>query len=791
MMVASLSCRRISWLGLLAMLTCSSSVAAESPGDGPSPPSGRSAENLFANASFELGHDLWRMDLAGKTAGRFMVDNDDAGAGQQSALLSVGAVDEWGVQFGQSMDAEAPGKTCTFAVLARSVKGPVALRLEIERRGKPYDRAAASERFNVTRDAWTELHVTFQVDKPFPQGWFAYVSCNQPDSEFRLDMFRLYEGQYIAYREAARQEALSAGATLFDTGTSSAAPLPGKAIDARAGWVQVPEDTTDHQFRGDAVIANDHLAVVLRRGGPGAEVYSVGAHPAALRAVLSPADAPPGTTLASLAITENGLGEVIVEAGFDSPAGKTLGLRYALAMGQLFVRTEPSGSLPPAALNVEAPCRFVVLPDFFADDIVVDAAAMPVDTADLPSENFLLRLLPGGDAIVMSVTTSRDEDARIELSGPRNDRDRRLVTRSSLLFGQQGKIFVAVIEAPGIWHERDVVKADASQILPLDWSAPYPAQWRVDWSRSDRLTGSWEMISERSDGEFEKYDWANEPSTIPGNRSRWTTVLGTFSYPCWLDTAGRGYLQPLGRVVHFEGPALIYPIKRVRATLLDAFTVVDVVRATLGVGPCEYILDVEGQGSRYKGRATCSTRDSLAAIYGRHQQKQKRQEVEQILEEVVVFVKHIRGRIEDYVAFGHELLAYLDEQKKDRPELADLISELETLTRSIDEHVEARRAAIKTPAYVIDLTEKFRRTLLDYVGEDALEKCNAITHAIVDVGGNQDELVGECRMVVKALRQRAGLALAQEPRAAEIAQEIRSRSQQVLRNPAGHEGARH
>lgn len=595
----------------------------------------------------------------------------------------------------------------------------------------------------------------------------------------------------FAYREAARTEVLAAEVRLFDIGTSLATPLAGEAIGIRADWAQVPEDTTDHQFRGGAVIANNRLAVVLRRGGPGAEVYSLGAYPAALRAVLSPADSPPGTALVALATAKNGPGEVIIEATFQSPGGKTSGLRYALEMGQVFVRTEPSGSLPTAALAVEAPCRFVVLPDFFADDIVVDAARMPLDTADLPSENFLLRLLPGGDAIVMSVTTSRDEDARIELSGPRNDQNQRRVIRSSLLFGQQGKIFVAIIEGPGIWHERDVAKTEATRIVPLDWSAPYPAQWRVDWSRPDRLIDSWEMITERNDGQFEKYGWANEPSTIPDDRSRWTTVLGRFPYPCWLDKAGRGYLQPLGRVVRFEGPVLIYPIKRVRATPLEAFTVVDVVRATLGVGPCEYILDVEGQGSQYKGRATCSTRDVLAAIYGNHQQKQKKQEVERILEDVVVFVTHIRGRIDDYVAFGHELVAYLADQKKAQPELAALISELETLTRSIDEHVEARRAAIKTPQYVIDLTEKFRRTLLDYEGDDALDKCNAITQAIVGVGGNQDELVGECRMVVKALRQQAGLVLAQEPRAAEMAREIRRRSQQVLRNPAGHEGARH
>ena len=45
------------------------------------------------------------------------------------------------------------------------------------------------------------------------------------------------------------------------------------------------------------------------------------------------------------------------------------------------------------------------------------------------------------------------------------------------------------------------------------------------------------------------------------------------------------------------------------------------------------------------------------------------------------------------------------------------------------------------------------------------------------VGGNQDELVGESRLAVKNLRQRAGAALTGNPQAAEIAREIRSRAQ--------------
>ena len=61
----------------------------------------------------------------------------------------------------------------------------------------------------------------------------------------------------------------------------------------------------------------------------------------------------------------------------------------------------------------------------------------------------------------------------------------------------------------------------------------------------------------------------------------------------------------------------------------------------------------------------------------------------------------------------------------------------------------------------------------------------------MQVGGNQDELVGECRMHVKVLRQRAGMAMATNPAAAEVAKEIRDRTQKILRNALSYEHPRH
>jgi hypothetical protein len=109
----------------------------------------------------------------------------------------------------------------------------------------------------------------------------------------------------------------------------------------------------------------------------------------------------------------------------------------------------------------------------------------------------------------------------------------------------------------------------------------------------------------------------------------------------------------------------------------------------------------------------------------------------------------------------------------------------------MDAYVAQRKEGVKTPEYATGLVVEFRTTLVDYEGNDATAKCKRITAALVDIGGNQDELVGECRMVVKILRQRAALAMATDPRVAPVAKEVRRRTQQMLRNPTSYEAPRH
>jgi len=580
------------------------------------------------------------------------------------------------------------------------------------------------------------------------------------------------------------------GITVWDTARPSAEALAPAALSGEAEWTALPVGTTAGPFKGDAVLNNGRIVAVLRQQSSAVEVHAVkpGGAVARLRLRLLTAEGEPAARLERMSLVENTRASACLEATFRTATGVLAAGKFRINRGEVSVQVEPGTGADK--LRVECPGRFGILPDFFADDITFDATRLPLGAVELPSENFILHLTGEGDSIAMCVFGNRLQDVKVTLSG---EGARRILTGSEIAF-EGKKIWVALLEAPQIWHTRELTRADTGKVIPLDWRMPFPAQWRVDFTRSNDLTDSWEMLlQEQKDGDYTKPSWlGGGEERIDRRRNRWNTVLGSYGYPCWSDPDRRGYLQPPEkRVLQLQGPVVVYPINRVTQTPLDMYTVVDVMRNTLGVGPCQHILDIEGQKSEYKGMATCEVRDTLTPIYARKEQKEKRARIEGILDDGLTFVKHIRGRITRYVEFSKKMRQYLADQKESHQELAGIIGELDTLTREIDNRVAARADKIKTPEHVARMNEDFRKQVLDYDGPDAQRRCQAYTRALVEIGDNQDELSGECRWVVKALRQRAGILIALDPRVAPIASEIRARTQQALRNPANHEGARH
>jgi hypothetical protein len=599
---------------------------------------------------------------------------------------------------------------------------------------------------------------------------------------------------------------------LYDTGSSPMAELPPQWQPPQTGWSRLEEDDTSHRFAGGAAFLNDKVVAVLHKDAPQVDLYSRQAQGLRLCGRLQPiCDGSAALKTTALAVRENTRSSVSLEVAFRSPRGEPRRITYELNAGAPFIKTTAGAGVEK--LRVHAPCRFAVLPDFFGDDILIDAAAIPVARAELPSENFLLHMLPGGEAVLMTVSESRDNDVEVALS----TEPPRAITWSDVSYGKKPHIWIALLAGKGIWHEHAVSLADAGQVLPLAWKMPFTALWRVDWSTADKQTDSWEMLLQHPEGKYVMQDWFGQDEAAgqrfgqefgprdwnkPG-RKRWNPVLGSFSFPCWVDLDGQGYLQPLkerryaerGQACNFAGPVVIYPIDRVKTppfqTPLESLTVVDLVRMTLGVGPCQYILDLEGQKRNSPGVATCYARDVINALYKEGTQLQNRQTIEEQLALAVAFITNVRERIDLYVKFGQQMRAYLEEQKRRQPRHAEFLDEMLQVTKRLDEYFAANREKIHTPAFAQQNADSFRQKLLTYTEKDAYQKCAAQMGVFTSIGGAQDGLVAACRMVVKTLRQRAGIAMAVNPELKGIATEIRARTQAMLRNPTAYEAPRH
>ena len=584
--------------------------------------------------------------------------------------------------------------------------------------------------------------------------------------------------------------------SVWDTGVKSAEPLSVTTVRTRSGWTRLERAAKSQASVGDTVLANDRILAVCRRQSPLIELYTLGqAGPQSrVQLLLVSGDAEPAVRMQDLKVADISRSSARLEVIYQTARGNALAATLRLKRGAVAIELQAgTGS---ASVRVVCPSRVVILPDFFADDIVIDPRKIPPALIDLPSENFLLHLTGRGDCIAMCVFESPEHEVSVSLAG---ENQQRLVAGSQIHFGAgadgaPGKVWLALLETPDIWHEVTVRLQDTNKIMPLDWKMPFEGQWRVDFTRTNELTDSWEMLLEDPGRTgYLKPTWLGRGANhLPGNRKRWTTVLGWFHYPCWIDATGRGYLQPLkNRSLAFEGPAVLYPINRTERTPTDLFTVVDVVRNSLGVGPCEYVLNVEGQKQQYRGRATCGARDALLEIYQKNQQRQKRRQVEEALDDALAFVTHIRSRISAYVEFGHEIRRYLAEQQKQHPDLQKFLTEMDDIAAELDRRMARRKERIHNPEFVAAMNADFRRDLLDYEGTDVMERVKRYTTQLTQIGGNQDELVGECRWVVRSLRQRAALAMALDPRVADIAREIRARTQKVLLKPATYEAARH
>ena len=130
-----------------------------------------------------------------------------------------------------------------------------------------------------------------------------------------------------------------------------------------------------------------------------------------------------------------------------------------------------------------------MIPDFYADDITLDAARISLAKVCIPSENMVAHLLEGDRTLAVALWDGPPQEVEMTLTG---SDQARAFSGTEIQFAKQGKIYLGLFDASSDCYvgllaglpERTEPMAGFKLPSPakrLDWKMPFPAQWRVDF----------------------------------------------------------------------------------------------------------------------------------------------------------------------------------------------------------------------------------------------------------------------------------------------------------------------
>ena len=556
---------------------------------------------------------------------------------------------------------------------------------------------------------------------------------------------------------------------LWDTrGIAEGGEVDFKARDA---WEKVAPGTTDRALTGDVVIENERITAVFCRRCAGPVVHPNPAPRGAKDRVRVVAVAPGGeatSALGAIEIRKNDKNEVVLEAVSKTPGGQEIRAAYSLGRGRSFLETKPLRNAD--RVRLEAPTRFAVIPDFFGADMVFDPRAYPQPRLVIPPENFVLDLLEGGNTIVMAVWPTGNQEARLALAGA--GEDRRIAATEITLDSKS--LYVGMLHAPNLWNEFRLQEPYADKDLPMGWKRPFPAKWRGNLC-AGRRSDSWDFQDRRTDA--------------------WMYLYQALVMPCWFNGED-GFVRLSKKFIAVKGKmefVLVYPSERRGETPLAVITPVDLLRDTLGVGPCEYVLDREGlkgrsanTGRKSFGRGVCDTTTPIEYMFILGIEARESALIGHLLDDILADNVAINARVLEFRRFGEELGRACAAMRKEAAAASPLLDEAEKTAKAIEALYQEKLPTIHNPTHAAGLARRLRE-LASRSDPENLGECKTLTYQLRDIAGTQHTMVGEYRVMVKRLRQEAAIQGSEDPATSRMAENIRKLGGQVLRKKYGVE----
>lgn len=556
-------------------------------------------------------------------------------------------------------------------------------------------------------------------------------------------------------------------------------------LQDRANWKIVPSDLLtleadpsaaasdpgyygrEYAFKGDAVVENQYLTAVFQSKKGKVAIYSaVDLSEKKLEFLPLQLKGKPAS-ITKCRILRNTGDEASLEVFFAAD-NATDNLSAVLSFAD-----SPIVEIKPAentkGISLLSSIEYGVVPTFIGDDLIFSPKDYPsATTLHIPAENFFLGLIKGQND--MLVVTWPSGNQRIRLILDTEKQEPRLI-ESVDLDNDGSSVYLALLDAPGLWHKEQLTPSYLEKDVAIDWKRPFSARWKTLLTEAEVKT---------------TYAFRDSQQNI------WRAIAGRYFYPVWFD--GENTFYRLSKKVPPEGESIIYFLER-KGTPPSVSTPVDIMRQTLGSQACDAILDLPGRmlrthhrrgGEGIRRTATCGCTAAIEAVFKEGREVEKKDYVIGAVDDMVYFVTRHVQRLGEYQEFARDMISLLNLKAKSDPELKPFLDSLEAIAQKIPQEYDAQKENIKTLAYAADLARQ-TKALAEKKNPQNLSAVLDLGGKWRGMGGAQDELLGKFHSITRNLFQQAGYGCVNLPNAIEIAQEVRNRCKLCLRNPDGYE----
>ncbi len=508
-------------------------------------------------------------------------------------------------------------------------------------------------------------------------------------------------------------------------------------------------------------------------------------------------------------ITKNDDETIVLDASFRTESGAKLSIKFLVKQDMPTIEIIPSDNAN--LIKILADFSYTIMPDLFADDLVIDPRHTDAKNLYLPCDNqSLLGLIDDGDAIIVCNWLGKKKEITAAINGKKLIRETTIPLNNN---GQNPGMWFSVLGYKDIWHVSGTAGLRIDNHEQLDWEVPFEAAWRANYRRIDNkgagLTDSFWNARMNDDGTFKMAEALLQMEIIEGNYvvegpqeqkriirrsvlnentgSGWWTYRGWFIQPFFTDRGSAFIKLPKydgTRAIRYNGSIIIYPLLNNDLLSDNAKTVEDILANTFGPEYLE-IMDLHDLNKRPRKDyypPTCTTTKYCEQIFEVNDDQYRREQIAAILSQMELFVRYTRYRLQEYLDWQIEVQALCDKNKTADDRLTAQLEQIEEIINRFGKQFTRAKRRLRSPEKLEGLADKVI-ALTNRDSRAKLKKYKQLSKQIRSVGNAQDELLGEFREIAKITRQRATLLYTQQPdpNIRSFLADVRTKTQEILR----------